>query len=172
MDREDSPDSSHFAEIVKKLRFNDSSGLDDLRTAFDAGLRVLLARRGVTTDVERALQEISARTAERVRLHAPVHPAGLRAYVYAAINQIFPPGKPAKAVATPTLPGLAKEAMATLDEKEREALARFYGQEHPCTRICTELGLTEEYFSTLRSRVKAKIVRDSRGQFDALRGIA
>jgi DNA-directed RNA polymerase specialized sigma subunit len=53
--------------------------------------------------------------------------------------------------------GEFNEVLAALDEKEREALARFYGEEQPSTQVCRELGLTEESLSALRSRVKAAI---------------
>jgi hypothetical protein len=43
----DSADLARFAEIIRKLQAHDPSGMDDLRTMFDRGLRLLLARRGV-----------------------------------------------------------------------------------------------------------------------------
>src|ERR1700722_13920196 len=46
--------------------------------------------------------------------------------------------------------------LATLSEKEREVLTRFYVHEQSADHICKEMGLSADEFRLLKSRAKAR----------------
>jgi hypothetical protein len=162
-DEHDSPELDRFAEIIRKLQAHDPSGMDDLRTMFDRGLRLLLVRRGVQ-DTDRASGVILSRAAELVRRRVPFDPARLPAQLRAALNEICPPNGRAPMGTQSAETADAREVLASLEGSEREALLRFYVREQRPAQICVDLGFTECAFSTLKSRVRAKYFELTRGQ--------
>jgi hypothetical protein len=163
MNREhDSADLARFAEIIRKLQAHDPSGMDDLRTTFDGGLRLLLARRGVE-DIDRISGIVLSRAADRVRGRVSADPATLPSDLCTAMNAIrsslgrAPIGTQAAETAE------AREILHSLDGNEREALLRFYLRKQPPAQICVDLGLTECAFSALKSSVRAKYFELTRG---------
>jgi hypothetical protein len=163
MNREhDSVDLARFAEIKRKLRADDPSGMDALRTMFDSGLRLLLVRRGVL-DTERISGIVLSRAADLVRRRTLSDPATLASHLRTAMNEIQPRVGGAGSGTQPAEAAKAREVLAGLDESEREALLRFYLREQQPARICRELGLTEQAFFELKSRVRAKYRELTRG---------
>jgi DNA-directed RNA polymerase specialized sigma24 family protein len=73
------------------------------------------------------------------------------------MNELRLPDRLVKTDSQPAVTGEYNEVLDALDEGEREALVRFYGEEQSSTQVCRELGLTEESLLALRSRVKAAI---------------
>jgi DNA-directed RNA polymerase specialized sigma24 family protein len=108
-------------------------------------------------EIDHVCKTILSRAADLLRLQAFIDPATLPSDVFAAMNELRLPDRPVKINSRPAVTGEVNEVLAALDEKEREALVQFYGQEQPSTQICREVGLTEESLSALRSRVKAAI---------------
>ena len=51
---------------------------------------------------------------------------------------------------------LMKSALASLSDRDRDILVRFYLKEQPQEQICREMSLTETQFRLLKSRAKAK----------------
>ena len=158
----DSADLARFAEITRKLQAHDPSGMDDLRTMFDRGLRLLLTRRGVE-DTGRISAIVFSRTADLVRRRAPADPAMLPSDLRTAMNEIRPSLRRAPLGTQPAETAEAKEILAGLDGSEREALLRFYLREQPPAQICADMGLTGHAFSALKSRVRAKYFELTRG---------
>lgn len=150
----DSADLARFAEIIRKLQAHDPSGMDDLRTMFDRGLRLLLARRGVQ-DIDRISGIVLSRAADLVR-QAPADPATLPSHIRAAMNEIGTPNGRAGIGIQPVETAEAREVLASLDGNEREALIRFYIREQQSAQICQDMGFPEYAFSALKSRVRAK----------------
>jgi len=162
-DEHDSADVDRFAEVIRKLQAHDPSGMDDLRTMFDRGLRLLLARRGVE-DADRASGMVLSRAAELVRRSVPFDPARLPSQLRTALNEIHP-AEGSAPLGTPSAETAeAREVLASLDGSEREALLRFYLREQRPDKICVDLGFTEHAFSALKSRVRAKYFELTRGQ--------
>jgi hypothetical protein len=158
-------DSAHLArsaDITRKLQAHDPSGMDALRTMFDPGLRLLLVRRGVR-DTERVSGMVLSRAADLVRRRAPSDPATLPSHLRTAMNEIQPRVGRAGIGTQPAETAQAREVLARLDESEREALLRFYLREQQPAQICQELGLAEQAFSALKSRVRAKYCELTRG---------
>ena len=151
----DSADLAHFADITRRLQVHDPSGMDALRTMFDGGLRLLLVRRGVL-DTERISGIVLSRAADLVRRRTPSDPAALPSHLRSAMNEIQPRVGCAGIGTQPAETAEAREVLAKLDESEREALLRFYLRGQQPAQICQELGLTEQSFSALKSRVRAK----------------
>jgi hypothetical protein len=162
-DEHDSPELDRFAEIIRKLQAHDPSGMDDLRTMFDRGLRLLLVRRGVQ-DTDRASGVILSRAAELVRRRVPFDPARLPAQLRAALNETRLAEGSAPIGTQSAETAEAREVLASLDGSEREALLRFYVREQRPDQICVDLGFTECAFSALKSRVRAKYFELTRGQ--------
>jgi DNA-directed RNA polymerase specialized sigma24 family protein len=128
--------------------------MDDLRTMFERGLRLFLVRRGVENldDISRIVLRCAA---DLVR-QAPADPATLPSHVRTAMNEIRPPNGRAGIGMQPVEAAEAREALASLDGSEREALLRFYLREQRSAQICQDMGFSEYAFSALRSRVRAK----------------
>ena len=163
MNREhDSADLARFAEIIRKLQAHDPSGMDDLRTTFDGGLRLLLARRGVE-DIDRISGIVLSRAANLVRRQAPANPATLPSHLRAAMNEIRPSVGCAPINTQPAEIPEAREILASLDGGEREAMLRFYLREQKPAQICADMGLSEDAFFALKSRVRAKYFELTRG---------
>jgi hypothetical protein len=163
MNREhDSADLARFAEITRKIQAHDPSGMDDLRTTFDGGLRLLLARRGVE-DIDRISGIVLSRAADLVRRQALADPATLPSDLRTAMNEIWPSVGRAPIDTEPAVTAEARGILASLDGSEREALLRFYLREQLSAQICLDLGLTEYAFSALKSRVRAKYFEVTRG---------
>ena len=150
--------SARFAETMRKRQIYGPLGLDELDTIFGPGLRFLLARRAVP-ETDRVCRTILGRVNDLLRLQTFADPATLPSYIYAAINALQLPDHLVKVDPRPAVTGRVNEVLAALDENEREALARFYGQEQPSIQVCRELNLTHECLSALKSRVKAAISR-------------
>lgn len=53
--------------------------------------------------------------------------------------------------------------LATLSEKEREVLTRFYVEEQSPERICIEMDLSEREFRLLKSRAKSRFWKSGSG---------
>ena len=157
-----SADSARFAEITRKLQVHDPSGMDDLRTTFDCGLRLLLVRRGVQ-DLDRTSEIVLSRAADLVRGRVPCDPAMLPSQIRTAMNEIRLAEGRAPIRTQPAETAEAREVLAGLEGGEREALLRFYLHEQWPAQICADLGLTEFAFSTLKSRVRAKYFERTRG---------
>jgi hypothetical protein len=150
------------ADITRKLQVHDPSGMDALRTMFDSGLRLLLVRRGVL-DTEGIGGIVLSRAAALVRRRTPSAPATLASHLRTAMNEIQPRVGRAGISPQPAKTAEAREALAELDESESEALLRFYVREQQPAQICRELGLTEQAFFALKSRVRAKYRELTRG---------
>lgn len=161
-DEYDSADLDRFAEIIRKLQAHDPSGMDDMRTMFDRGLRLLLARRGVQ-DIDHASGIIMSRAAELVRRRAPFDPARLPAQLRTALNEIHPAEGSAPIGTQSAETAKAREVLASLEGSEREALLRFYVREQRPAQICVDLDFTECAFSALKSRVRAQYFELTRG---------
>jgi DNA-directed RNA polymerase specialized sigma24 family protein len=99
---------------------------------------------------------VLSRAADLVRRRAPSEPATLPSHLRTAMNQIQPRVGCAGIGTQPAETAEAREVLARLDESEREALLRFYLRGQQPAQICRELGLTEQAFSALKSRVRAK----------------
>jgi len=161
-DEHDSADLARFAEITRKLQARDPSGMDDLRTMFDRGLRLLLARRGVE-DIDRISGIVLSRAADLVRLRTPALAAMLPSHLRTAMNEIRSSAGGAPIGAQPAGVAQAREILGSLDGSEREALLRFYLREQPPAQICVDMRLTEHAFSALKTRVRAKYFELTRG---------
>jgi DNA-directed RNA polymerase specialized sigma24 family protein len=98
-----------------------------------------------------------------VRRRTPSAPATLASHLRTAINEIQPRVGRAGISPQPAKTAEAREVLAELDESEREALLRFYVREQQPAQICRELGLTEQAFFALKSRVRAKYRELTRG---------
>ena len=151
----DSADLARFADITRRLQVHDPSGMDALRATFDPGLRLLLVRRGVL-DTERVSGMVLSLAADLVRRRTPSDPAALPSHLRNAMNEIQPRVGCPGIGPQPAETAEAREVLARLDESEREALLRFYLREQQPAQICRDLGLTEQAFSALKSRVRAK----------------
>jgi hypothetical protein len=158
----DSAYLARFADITRKLQAHDPTGMDALRTMFDGGLRLLLVRRGVL-DTEGISGIVLRRAADLVRCRTPSDPATLPCHLRTAMNEIQPRVGRGGIGTRPAETVEAREVLAKLDEGEREALLRFYLREQQPAQICRELGLTEQAFSALKSRVRAKYRELKRG---------
>jgi hypothetical protein len=157
MDGEQGSLSARFAETIRQRgMIHGQLNTDDLDTIIGTGLRFLVARRGVP-DIDHVSRIILSRAADLLRLHGFTDPATLPSYVFAAMNELRLPDRHVEIDPRPAVVEGVNEVLAALDEKEREALMRFYGQGQPSTQVCREMGLTQEFLSALRSRVKARI---------------
>lgn len=55
-----------------------------------------------------------------------------------------------------------RRALASLCDRDREILSRFYVNEQPVDMICLEMGLNLTQFRLLKSRAKARLIESSR----------
>jgi hypothetical protein len=147
---------ARFTEIIAKRVKHGPLGPDDLEMIFGRGLRLLLARRGVS-DIEQSSRTILSQAADLLRLQVFPNPAIVPSYICTAMNELRLPDRPVETDQRLTVTGAVRDVLAALDEEERDALMKFYCQGRPASHVCREAGSTEEFFLALRSRVKATI---------------
>jgi len=170
-----------WAELVDRIRQNDSSGLEDLYRVFSRGVRFYLCRQLGPQDLDDKVHDtflIVAQAIQRGELREPERLMGyvrtiVRRQVAAQIednvhsrrHQIDldwglavhdAASNPEQTAIQQENQEIALKVLKSIAPRDREILIRFYLREQPADQICAEMGLTETQFRLLKSRAKAR----------------
>jgi RNA polymerase sigma factor (sigma-70 family) len=177
------PVSAHprWAELVEKIRRNESGGLEELYRVFSKGVRFYLCRQLGPQDLDDRVHDtflIVAQAIQRGELREPDRLMGyvrtiVRRQVAAQIEEnVINRGRqfdldwglavhdggsnPEQAAIRQENQQIAVKVLKSIAPRDREILIRFYLWEQPADQICSEMGLTDTQFRLLKSRAKAR----------------
>jgi RNA polymerase sigma-70 factor (ECF subfamily) len=170
-----------WAELVEKIRRDESDGLEDLYRVFSKGVRFYLCRQLGPQDLDDRVHDafiIVAQAIQRGELREPDRLMGyvrtiVRRQVAAQIEEnvinrrqqfdldwglaVHDGGSnPEQAAIRQENQQIAVKVLKSIAPRDREILIRFYLWEQPADQICREMGLTETQFRLLKSRAKAR----------------
>jgi RNA polymerase sigma-70 factor, ECF subfamily len=170
-----------WAELVDRIRQNDTSGLEDLYRVFSRGVRFYLCRQLGPQDLDDRVHDtflIVAQAIQRGELREPERLMGyvrtiVRRQVAAQIEDnvhsrrhqidldwglaVHDAGSnPEQSAIQQENQEIALRVLRSIAPRDREILIRFYLREQPAEKICSEMGLTETQFRLLKSRAKAR----------------
>ena len=172
-----------FQEVVDRVRDGHPEGLDQLYRVF----RILsgsLRRQIGFQDFDDRLHDIFLMVVEAIRGGKLREPGALPSYIHgiARLSNCSTIGvrarrrrlygslrhwvvarsgrpNPEDQLAHKQQVGIMRDLLATLNDREREVLTRFYLHEQPKEQICDELDLTDTQFRLIKSRAKQRLSR-------------
>jgi RNA polymerase sigma-70 factor (ECF subfamily) len=172
---------SSWADLVLQIRERDAKGLEELYRVFSRGVRFYLCRQLGPQDLDDRVHDtflIVAQAIQRGDLREPERLMGyvrtiVRRQVAAQIEDNVHNRKHQidldwglavhDAASNPEQNAIQRESheialkvLKSIGARDREILIRFYLEEQPPDRICSEMGLTETQFRLLKSRAKAR----------------
>jgi RNA polymerase sigma factor (sigma-70 family) len=170
-----------WALLVDRIRANDPTGMEQLYSLFERGIRYYLQRQLGAQELEDKIHDIFVIVVQAIRrgeLREPERLMGFvrtiaHRHVAAHINEAVHVRRDKIPVdesiplrdtsLTPEDSALNKEkfdlmvrTLRSMPGRDRELLTRFYLQEQTQEQICAEMRLTESQFRLLKSRAKAR----------------
>jgi RNA polymerase sigma-70 factor (ECF subfamily) len=167
--------------LVEQVRLGDDAGMEQLYKLFSKGIRYYLCRQLGPQELEDKVHDtflIVVNAIKRGDLREPDRLMGfvrtvvrrqVAAYIETAVHTrreqtdletgiavADRTQNPEQEAITREKAALMKSALASLSDRDREILVRFYLKEQPQDQICREMSLTETQFRLLKSRAKAK----------------
>ncbi len=172
-----------FTEVVENVRSGHPDGLDQLYNVFRI-LSASLRRQIGFRDFDDRVHDMFIMVAEAIREGRLREPEALTSYIHgvARLSLCSNIGlrsrhdrlsgslrhwvmmrrqdrTPEQALADRERVAMMRDLLASLPEREREILTRFYLDEQPKEVICQEMGLTETQFRLSKSRAKQRLSR-------------
>lgn len=188
--------SPSFAEVVANVRNGSPEGMDQLYRIFRT-LSGSLRRQIGNLEFEDRVHDMFIVAVEAIREGKLREPAALPSYIHgiARLSNFSHIGVKVRrerlsgslrqwvSVRTRTASPedlltqrerarIMRELLASLTEREREVLTRFYLREQTKEQICRELSLTETQFRLSKSRAKQRLSRIGQEQFTAVPAMA
>jgi RNA polymerase sigma-70 factor (ECF subfamily) len=167
--------------LVEQVRLGDDAGMEQLYKLFSRGIRYYLCRQLGPQELEDKVHDtflIVVNAIKRGDLREPDRLMGfvrtvvrrqVAAYIETAVHTrreqtdletgiavADRTQNPEQEAISREKAALMKSALASLSDRDREILVRFYLKEQPQEQICREMSLTETQFRLLKSRAKAK----------------
>ena len=170
-----------WTALVEKVKSGEDAGMEQLYGLFSRGIRYYLCRQLGPQELEDKVHDtflIVVNAIRRGDLREPERLMGfvrtvVRRQVAAYIEQAVHTRReqtdlesgvtvadrkqnPEQEAIIRQKAELMKSALASLSDRDRDILVRFYLKEQPQEQICREMALTETQFRLLKSRAKAK----------------
>lgn len=167
--------------LVEQVRCGDDAGMEQLYKLFSRGIRYYLCRQLGPQELEDKVHDtflIVVNAIKRGDLREPDRLMGfvrtvvrrqVAAYIETAVHTrreqtdletgiavADRSHNPEQEAIAREKANLMKSALASLSDRDREILVRFYLKEQTQEQICSEMSLTETQFRLLKSRAKAK----------------
>lgn len=175
------PTGVPWAEIVRQIQVNDPAGMEALHKALSRGLRYHIGRQIGTQDLDDKLHDIfvtvvgaiqrgDVREPERIMgFVRTIAQRKVVAYITTAVQKRnreteFDFGiqedtrglDPERMALAREKAQIVKTALASLSNRDREILERFYLREQTPEEICAQMNITMTQFRLQKSRAKAK----------------
>lgn len=166
-----------WSDLVARIRSGETDGMEELYQLFSRGIRFYLVHQLGASEVDQRVHDTFVVVVQAIRrgeLGEPDRLMGfvrtiVRRQVAAYIDQVVhkratqraAPSEsrresPEEAVAFHRRTELIDRVLATLSDRDREILKRFYVLEQSQDEICAAMDLTETQFRLLKSRAKAR----------------
>jgi len=173
--------STHWVDLVERIKTEDQSGMEELYKVFSRGVRFYLCRQLGPQDLEDKVHDtflIVVQAVRRGELREPERLMGfvrtvVRRQVAAHIDQAVHTRRQQVGLENGTVvmdlnrnpeqtaiqqqhEQIAKRVLHSISKRDREILTRFYLLEQSQEQICEQMNLTETQFRLLKSRAKAR----------------
>ncbi len=183
-------EATAWANVVERIRANDPTGLAELYTVFDQGIRFYLSRQLGIQDVDDRVHDIFLIVTQSILrgdLREPDRLMGyvrtvLRRQVASQIEEMVQSRRqhaeldhgmrlcdrradPETSAIKQENGDLARRVLNSLKKRDREVLIRFYLKEQEPGEICRDLGLSATQFRLIKSRAKARFVALAKRRF-------
>jgi RNA polymerase sigma-70 factor (ECF subfamily) len=183
-DSSDTPQASNhpaWAELVDKIKLNDTAGLEELYRVFTRGIRFYLCRQLGPQDLDDRVHDTFLTVAQAIQRGDLREPERLMGYVRTIVRRQVAAqieenvhnrkheidldwgmavsdtsSNPEQNAMRSESHDIARKVLKSIAPRDREILIRFYLEEQPAEKICSEMGLTETQFRLLKSRAKAR----------------
>src|ERR1700728_1378236 len=180
-DRRQASSQPAWAELVDKIKENDTTGLEELYRVFSRGVRFYLCRQLGPQDLDDRVHDTFLTVAQAIQRGDLREPERLMGYVRTIVRRqlaaqmeenvhcrkheidldwglaVHDAGSnPEQTAIQSQNEDIARKVLRSIAPRDREILIRFYLEEQPAEKICDEMGLTETQFRLLKSRAKAR----------------
>jgi RNA polymerase sigma-70 factor, ECF subfamily len=172
---------AEWVNLVDRIRFNETDGMEELYELFSKGIRFYLCRQLGPQELDDKVHDTFVVVVQAIRrgeLREPSRLMGfvrtiVRRQVAAHIDKVVhtrrdqidldstvrladPDGNPEERAMFSQRTELINRVLGELSDRDREILTRFYLLEQCQDQICSEMGLSETQFRLLKSRAKAR----------------
>jgi RNA polymerase sigma-70 factor (ECF subfamily) len=170
-----------WGELVERIRYGATDGMEELYQLFSKGIRFYLCRQLGPQELDDKVHDAFVVVVQAIRrgeLREPQRLMGfvrtvvrrqVAAYIDKAVHSrreqmdldssvrvADPHGNPEEAAIFRQRAELIQRVLGELSVRDREILTRFYLYEQGQEQICSEMALTETQFRLLKSRAKAR----------------
>jgi len=188
------PTESQWSELVRRLRTDDPSAMEDLYRVFSDGIRLYLWRRLGPQDLTDRVHDLFLTVTQSIRNGELREPERLMGYVRTVARRqvaghidvarqqrrvsdqldfgttlLDARSNPEHHAIRRQHDDVARRILSAMREREREVLVRFYLNEQPAEEICRVMQLTATQFRLLKSRAKARFETLCRGRLSHVR---
>ena len=172
---------AEWVNLVDRIRFNETDGMEELYELFSKGIRFYLCRQLGPQELDDKVHDTFVVVVQAIRrgeLREPSRLMGfvrtiVRRQVAAHIDKVVhtrrdqidldatlrladPEENPEERAIFSQRTALINRVLGELSDRDREILTRFYLLEQSQDQICSEMGLSETQFRLLKSRAKAR----------------
>jgi len=170
-----------WAELVDKIKQNDTTGLEELYRVFSRGVRFYLCKQLGPQDLDDRVHDTFLTVAQAIQRGDLREPERLMGYVRTIVRRqiaaqieenvqsrkheidldwglaVRDAGSDPEQIAIQSQSeDIARKVLKSIAPRDREVLIRFYLEEQTAEQICGEMSLTETQFRLLKSRAKAR----------------
>jgi len=180
-DMHQAPSQPAWAELVHKIKLNDTAGLEELYRVFTRGIRFYLCRQLGPQDLDDRVHDTFLTVAQAIQRGDLREPERLMGYVRTIVRRKVAAqieenvhsrkheidldwglavrdaaSNPEQNAIQSQNEDIARRVLKSIAPRDREILIRFYLEEQSAEQICEEMSLTETQFRLLKSRAKAR----------------
>ena len=170
-----------WAELVDKIKQNDTTGLEELYRVFSRGVRFYLCKQLGPQDLDDRVHDTFLTVAQAIQRGDLREPERLMGYVRTIVRRqiaaqieenvqsrkheidldwglaVRDAGSDPEQIAIQSQSeDIARKVLKSIAPRDREVLIRFYLEEQTAEQICGEMSLTETQFRLLKSRAKVR----------------
>jgi RNA polymerase sigma-70 factor, ECF subfamily len=175
------PQYLRWVDLVRRVRSRDGAAIYELYQLFSGSVRFSLCKQVGSQDLDDTIHDIFLVVLEAIRRGSLREPERLMGFVRTIVRRQVaahidcavqvrtyhmaldntaplpaPEANPEQRVIHRQLRQIAQRALASIPERDREILVRFYLKEQPQSQICAEMGLSDTQFRVIKSRAKAR----------------
>jgi RNA polymerase sigma-70 factor (ECF subfamily) len=175
-----------WSDLVARIQSGETDGMEELYNLFSGGMRFYFVNRFGADEVDERIHDTFMVVVQAIRRGELREPDRLMGFVRTIVRRQvaahidlaahkrpteivegseFRRENPEEAIAFHQRADLINRVLATLSERDREILTRFYVLEQSPDEICTAMALTETQFRLLKSRAKARFGELGRKKF-------
>jgi RNA polymerase sigma factor (sigma-70 family) len=176
------PPASDWVQLVSRIRDGEAAAMAELYAIFARGIRYFLLRNLGPTDLDDKVHDCFVIVTQAIQNGDLREPERLMGYVRTVVKRQIAASidvavhqrhsrvdfeesllsisdwreNPERKVIAKERAEIARKVLASVSQRDREILNRFYVLEQSQEEICTAMGLTYNQFRLLKSRAKAR----------------